>query len=191
MRVGLSEHRAGAVPRSTVRVSVISVSDTRTSETDEGGALVEAMTREAGFSVLRRDLVPDEPSIIRDSVAALATGRGPSRPDAILLTGGTGVAPRDGTVDAVAPLFERRLDGFGELFRMLSFGEIGAAAMLSRSCAGITTDGVAVFIMPGSPAAIRLALSRLILPELGHLVSELRRANREHPDHAQNDDHHH
>lgn len=167
------------------------MSDTRTKETDEGGALVEAMTREAGFSILRRDLIPDEPLIIRDTVMALATGPASTRPDAVLLTGGTGVAPRDGTVDAVAPLFARRLDGFGELFRMLSFGEIGAAAMLSRSCAGITTDGVAVFIMPGSPAAIRLALSRLILPELGHLVSELRRANGEHHDHEQDDDHHH
>ena len=168
---------------------MISVSDTRTLETDAGGALVQAMTSEAGFSVVGRDLFPDEPEQLRGRVRELTgagreahsglpeAGAGPSgipSVDVILVTGGTGVAPRDGTVDAVVPLFERRLDGFGELFRMLSFAEVGSAAMLSRACAGIVA-GVAVFLMPGSPPAIRLALQRLILPELGHLISELRR----------------
>ena len=96
------------------------------------------------------------------------------RPDAVLVTGGTGVSPRDLTVEALAPLFDRTLDGFGELFRMLSYAEIGAAAMLSRACAGLVGQ-VPVFLIPGSPSAIRLAVERLILPELGHLLSELRR----------------
>jgi molybdopterin adenylyltransferase len=170
-------------------VAVISVSDTRTIETDAGGVLVQAMTGAAGFSVVGHDLIPDEPDQLRARVRELvsagleATSGSPEARavqsgipsvDVILVTGGTGVAPRDGTVDAVAPLFERRLDGFGELFRMLSFAEIGPAAMLSRACAGIVA-GVAVFLIPGSPSAIRLALQRLILPELGHLISELRR----------------
>jgi molybdenum cofactor biosynthesis protein B len=93
--------------------------------------------------------------------------------DAVFLTGGTGVSARDGTVEAIAPLLDRQLDGFGELFRMLSFAEVGAAAMLSRALGG-TVGPVAVFAMPGSPAAVQLALPRLILPELAHLVGQLR-----------------
>ncbi|MDB4982915.1 MAG: molybdenum cofactor synthesis domain protein, partial [Myxococcales bacterium] len=97
------------------------------------------------------------------------------RVDAVLVTGGTGLAPRDRTPEALAPLFERRLDGFGELFRALSFQEIGAAAMLSRAEAGVV-GGVLVFLMPGSPAAVRLAMRKLIAPELAHAVGQLRRA---------------
>ncbi|MBC8133421.1 MAG: MogA/MoaB family molybdenum cofactor biosynthesis protein [Deltaproteobacteria bacterium] len=191
--MGLSQHRAAAFEPAAVRVAVLSVSDTRTRETDLGGALVEALTAEAGFCVLGRDIIPDDPDAIRARIRALcqepfdttrqenavanAGDAAPvlTKPDVVLLTGGTGIAPRDGTVEALAPLFERRLDGFGELFRMLSFAEVGAAAMLSRACAGIVRGGVAVFLMPGSPAAIRLAMQRLILPELGHLVAELRK----------------
>jgi molybdenum cofactor biosynthesis protein B len=169
--VAVSEHKASAPSGSSVRVAVVSVSDTRTVETDEGGALVQTLTARAGFSVVARELVRDDPDTIRVRVHDLAASGGV---DAILLTGGTGIAARDGTVDAVAPLFARRLDGFGELFRMLSFAEIGPAAMLSRATAGIV-DGVVIFLMPGSPAAVKLALERLILPELSHLVGELRK----------------
>ncbi|MES1204325.1 MAG: MogA/MoaB family molybdenum cofactor biosynthesis protein [Pseudomonadota bacterium] len=170
--MAVSHHRAVAPQRPDVRVAVISVSDTRTFQTDEGGALVESLATKAGFSITARDLVRDEPDAVRAQVnARVAAGDS----DAILLTGGTGVAPRDGTVDAVSPLFDRRLDGFGELFRALSFAEIGPAAMLSRATAGIV-GGTAVFLMPGSPAAIRLAMDRLILPELSHLIGELRRS---------------
>ena len=94
--------------------------------------------------------------------------------DAIITTGGTGITSRDSTYEAVVGLFEKRLDGFGEIFRMLSFNDIGSAAMLSRACAGIAR-GTAIFILPGSENAVRLAMSRLILPELGHVVRELRR----------------
>jgi molybdopterin adenylyltransferase len=170
--MAVSEHHSFAPPAPSIRVAVISVSDTRTIETDDGGALLEARTIDAGFAFAGRTLVHDEPDLVRARVQALVAGGGV---DVILLTGGTGFAPRDSTVDAVEPLFDRRLTGFGELFRMLSFAEIGSAAMLSRATAGMV-GGVAMFLTPGSPAAVRLALDRLILPELAHLVGELRRS---------------
>src|SRR5204863_3833902 len=112
----------------------------------------------------------------------------------ILLTGGTGLSRRDSTIEAVAQLFDKTIDGYGELFRSLSYAEIGAAAMLSRATAG-TIDAVAVFTMPGSPAGVRLALEKLILPELGHVVAELRRHDgREahgHHEHGQGHEHDH
>lgn len=180
--MAVHEHKAASPGASSIRVAVLTVSDTRTLDTDQGGALVEQMAREAGFHVIGRELVRDEPAAIRDQIGLWAPERGAGASSAgpggavhaILITGGTGVAPRDTTVDVVSPLFERHLLGFGELFRMLSFAEIGSAAMLSRASAGIV-QGVPVFIMPGSPSAVRLALGRLILPELGHLVAELRR----------------
>ena len=94
--------------------------------------------------------------------------------DVVITTGGTGITSRDSTYEAIVGLFEKRLDGFGEIFRMLSYGEIGSAAMLSRACAGIAR-GTAIFILPGSENAVRLALTKLILPEIGHVVRELRR----------------
>ena len=133
--------------------------------------MILALAAKAGFETVGRDLLPDDPDVVRARVRTLLGGGGV---DVILLTGGTGVAPRDSTVEAVVPLFDRRLDGFGELFRMLSFAEVGPAAMLSRASAGVAGK-VAVFVMPGSPAGVRLALERLILPELAHLVGELRR----------------
>jgi molybdenum cofactor biosynthesis protein B len=147
----------------------MTVSDTRTPATDEGGALAETLTAAAGFRVTERVLVRDEPALIAARVRGLVAG---GQVDAVLLTGGTGVSPRDGTIEAVAPLLDRRLDGFGELFRALSFAEIGPAAMLSRALGG-SAGAVAIFVMPGAPSAVRLALTRLILPELGHLVAEL------------------
>lgn len=178
--MAVSEHRANAPATAGVRVAVLTVSDTRTLESDEGGAMLERMARAAGYEVVERALVPDEVARIRQRLQTWAPSENETRTAAppvaaVLITGGTGVSPRDTTVDAVEPLFQRRLDGFGELFRLLSFQEIGAAAMLSRATAGIV-NGVAVFVMPGSPAAIRLALERLILPELAHVVGELRRS---------------
>jgi molybdenum cofactor biosynthesis protein B len=114
---------------------------------------------------------------LRAHVAALAASQ---TIDAIIVTGGTGIAPRDQTPEAVGGLFERRLDGFGELFRALSFGEIGPAAMLSRADAGVV-GGALVFLVPGAPAAVRLAMQRLIAPELAHAVGQLRRAGGQAP----------
>jgi molybdenum cofactor biosynthesis protein B len=169
--VSVAEHKHHAAGGGPVRVSVVTVSDTRTEKTDEGGRLVRELCAAAGAQVVSDAIVPDEPVAVANRVAALAAG---GAVDAILLTGGTGISRRDTTVEAVSALFEKTLDGYGELFRFLSYGEIGAAAMLSRATAG-TIGEVAVFTMPGSPAGVRLALSKLILPELGHVVSQLRK----------------
>jgi molybdenum cofactor biosynthesis protein B len=150
---------------------VLTVSDSRTRADDGSGALIQESLERARHEVLERALVRDEPAEIRAAVS-----RALARPDAdaVLVTGGTGVAARDVTVETVAPLLEKELPGFGELFRMLSFQEIGAAAMLSRALAG-AAERTAVFVLPGSKAAVRLALEKLVLPELPHLVGQLRR----------------
>jgi molybdenum cofactor biosynthesis protein B len=147
---------------------VITVSDTRTLADDSGGALVCELLEAAGHEVALREIVKDEREAIR---AALARALASADCAAVVLTGGTGISPRDVTPEAVEPLLERALPGFGELFRQLSFAEIGAAAMLSRALAGLAR-GKPVFALPGSRAAVRLALDRLILPELGHLAGE-------------------
>lgn len=164
-----SEHRAYAPD--SVRCLVLTVSDSRTPETDTSGQAIQKGLESVGHSVVDRLIVPDEPDAIRENVLRAVT-----HPDidAALVTGGTGVSPRDHTPDTLEPLFERTLLGFGELFRVLSFEEIGAAAMLSRAVAGVA-GGTAIFVMPGSSGAVRLALERLILPELAHLVGQLRR----------------
>jgi len=162
-------HRRSAPGR--IPTAVITVSDTRRGAGDTGGALVQELLEGAGHPCAGRVSVPDEPGEITAALrAALA------RPEvrAVILTGGTGIAPRDRTPEAVEPLLERLLPGFGELFRMLSYQEIGAAALLSRALAGLAA-GKPVFALPGSPAAVRLALERLILPELGHLAGEARK----------------
>jgi molybdenum cofactor biosynthesis protein B len=151
-----------------VGCGVISVSDTRTLADDTGGALVCALLEGAGHRVALREIVTDDAAAIR---AALEKALAAVECAAVILTGGTGVAKRDVTPDALAPLLDRTLPGFGELFRQLSFAEIGAAAMVSRALGGLAR-GKPVFALPGSPAAVRLALERLILPELGHLVGE-------------------
>jgi molybdenum cofactor biosynthesis protein B len=162
-------HRREAPVR--ISAAVITVSDTRTPETDSGGALVAGLLCEAGHSVVLRRVVKDEIDAIRAAVEE-ALGRADVR--AVIVTGGTGIAPRDVTPDAVLPLLDRLLPGFGELFRMRSYEEIGPAAMLSRAFAGLR-DGRVVFGLPGSRGAIRTAMSQLILPELGHLVGEGRK----------------
>ena len=166
--MGQHEHHASA-PR-TVTVAVVTLSDSRSPADDRTGDTIVALLEAAGHSVAGRELVREDPPAIRAALeAALA---GPAQ--AVILNGGTGIAPRDSTPEIVAPLLECELPGFGELFRQLSFREIGAAAMLSRALAGVAC-GKLLFALPGSKAACRLALERLILPELGHLVGELRK----------------
>jgi molybdenum cofactor biosynthesis protein B len=166
--MGHEEHRHEA-PRS-VRVFVITASDTRGEAEDESGAFLREALLAAGHALAGYRIVRDEPEAIR---AALGEAAGAGA-DAVVVNGGTGIAARDRTYEAVEALLEKRLDGFGELFRMLSFAEIGAAAMLSRAVAG-TWGGRAVFSVPGSRAAVRLAWEKLIGPELGHVVRELRK----------------
>jgi molybdenum cofactor biosynthesis protein B len=162
-------HRAYAPEK--VRACVLTVSDSRTPETDSSGSRIQQALEEAGHEVAVRAIVPDELEAIR---ARLREALDREDVDVALITGGTGVSPRDSTVEAVAPLLEKTLPGFGELFRALSFEEIGASSMLSRALAG-TTGRTAVFVMPGSSGAVRTALERLILPELPHLIGQLRR----------------
>ena len=163
------EHRATA-PK-TVGCFVLTVSDTKTPETDTSGAVIRELLTAAGHRVSGSAIVRDEPAqvarIVRDACA---------RDDvqAVLLTGGTGITSRDSTYEAVEALLDKRLPGFGELFRMLSFQEIGAAAMLSRAQLGIHARRIVVSL-PGSPNACRLALERLLIPELGHLLREATR----------------
>ena len=147
---------------------VITVSDTRTPETDTGGQLLADLLARAGHPVVGREIARDEPDVI---AAALDAALARTDVAAVLLTGGTGIAPRDVTPEAIAPRLERVIPGFGELFRALSFAEIGSAAMLSRAVAGIAAGRV-VFALPGSRAAIQLAMEKLVLPELGHLAAE-------------------
>ena len=146
----------------------MTVSDTRTLQTDRGGELIVRLLEENRHQVARRILVRDEPDEIRPVVTDY------QRDDtiqAILLTGGTGIAPRDQTCETLGEMFTKPLPGYGELFRWLSYEEIGPAAMLSRATGGVI-DGTVVLTMPGSPNAVRLAMERLIVPQLGHLVRE-------------------
>ncbi len=160
-------HHRTAAPEK-VPTAIVTVSDTRTLETDTGGALVEEMLEAAGQSVAGREIVKDEPAAI---VAALDAAIADDACRAIVFTGGTGVAPRDVTPDTIEPLLERVVPGFGELFRMLSYEDIGSAAILSRALAGLKA-GKVVFVIPGSRGAVRLAMEKLIVPELGHLAGE-------------------
>ncbi len=168
-------HKSHAPKR--VRVFVLTVSDTRTEETDEGGALARALLTEAGHVIAGSAIVKDDPSAVRACIAeAAARGTGEAGVDVLISTGGTGISRRDSTYEAISALFSKRLDGFGELFRMLSYAEIGSAAMLSRAVAGLLADShLVVFALPGSPSAVRLGLEKLIIPELGHLRFEARR----------------
>lgn len=163
---GLHAHRASAV--ASVPVHVVTVSDTRTLETDSGGALVAELLSAAGHVVAVREIVRDEPAEI---AAAFERSLACADVRALIFTGGTGVAPRDVTPDVIEPRLDRVVPGFGELFRMLSWEEIGSAALLSRALAGLVAGRV-VFVIPGSRGAVRLAMERLIVPELGHLVAE-------------------
>jgi len=154
-----------------VAVHIVTVSDTRTLETDSSGRLISTLLEERGHRVSGRTLLKDEPGDVRQTVTALVHD---SSVDVVITTGGTGITTRDSTFEAIDGLLQKRLAGFGELFRMLSYHEIGAAAMLSRATAGLAGRTV-ILALPGSEHAVRLAMEKLVLPELGHLVREARR----------------
>ncbi len=167
--MAVSDHKQHAPAQ--VRVFVVTVSDSRTEETDTSGRAARTLVEAAGNVVDGYRILQDEP----DEVAALIRRIADERiADVVVTSGGTGISTRDSTYEAVTSLLDKRLDGFGEIFRMLSYAEIGSAAMLSRAVAGVHR-GVAVFAMPGSTAAVKLALEKLIIPELGHLVFESHR----------------
>jgi molybdopterin adenylyltransferase len=169
MSQSTTQHRCES-PKS-IRSAVVTISDTRTLETDRGGALIVEMLTAATHIVTSRHIVRDDPAEIEPLFRRLAD---PAATDAILMTGGTGIAARDRTFETVSSLLTKPMPGYGELFRMLSYEDIGPAAMLSRAVGGVLNN-VIVLTMPGSMAAVRLAMEKLIVPEIGHLVYEARK----------------
>ena len=165
--MSVAEHRA--LSPTHVPCFVLSMSDTRTAAQDTSAQAIVDLLEAAGHSVVGRALLKDEPA----DVTALVRGEIERRAARVIITtGGTGIAKRDSTYEALVGLFDKTIVGFGELFRMLSFEEIGPAAMLTRATAGVA-GGCAIFVLPGSEHAVRLAMTRLILPELGHVAREL------------------
>ena len=167
--MSVSEHK-GQAPAS-IGCFVLTVSDTRTPDTDTSGRAIRDLLASAGHVVTGTAIVHDEPSRV---LAQISQALGDEATQVVITTGGTGITSRDGTFEAVDGLLEKRLDGFGELFRMLSYQEIGPAAMMSRAIAG-TLARKAIFVLPGSEHAVRLAMTRLIVPELGHVVQQLKK----------------
>jgi len=154
-----------------VRCFVLTVSDTRTVDTDTGGRAVTDLLTSAGHSVVGRTIVKDDADVVRETMAQQLNA---ADVDAVISTGGTGITSRDSTYEAVVSLLDKRLDGFGELFRMLSYQQVGAAAMMSRATAGLARGRI-VIALPGSEAAVRLAMEKLVVPELGHMVQQARK----------------
>jgi len=165
----VDQHRAEG-PRS-LRIAILTISDTRTRETDTSGALIAELAEAAGHAIIERTIVADEPDLIGPLLEAY---RDAGDLHAALLTGGTGISPRDRTYETVSALLTRPLPGFGELFRMLSYAEIGPACIMSRAVGGLMGELV-VLALPGSRAAVELAMTRIVLPELPHLVQQARK----------------
>jgi molybdopterin adenylyltransferase len=151
-----------------LRLGVITASDSRDPETDLSGRLIRELLESAGHRVAHYEILPDSPEQIRRAVSDNL-----AKLDGVIINGGTGIAARDSTIEAVRPLLEKELEGFGELFRMLSYNEIGPAAFLSRALAGISA-GKIVVALPGAPQACRLAMEKLLIPELGHMAHLLK-----------------
>ena len=163
------EHKATA-PRS-IGCFVLTISDSKTEATDTSGRLIRELLTGAGHTVVGHAIVRDEPTQV---TGLIRKGCADAAVEAFVLTGGTGVTSRDSTYEAVEVLLDKRLTGFGELFRMLSYEQIGSAAIMSRACAGLVAGRI-VISLPGSEAAVRLAMERLVIPELGHLVQQASR----------------
>lgn len=164
------QHRKIAEDRGPVSLAVVTVSDSRTLETDTNGQYLKAEIERSGHRLVAYHVVKDEPAQIQHLIEQLASGEA----QLILFNGGTGISPRDTTYDVLSRNLEKTLPGFGEIFRMLSWGQVGAAAMLSRATAGVYKRKVVVST-PGSPAAVKLAWEKLILPEIAHLAWEVTR----------------
>jgi molybdenum cofactor biosynthesis protein B len=164
--MSVAEHKAAA-PQS-IQCFIVTVSDTRTLENDSSGQTIADLLTAAGHVVTGRALVRDDPELVHSVIGRHLADRGVQ---VLITSGGTGITSRDSTYEAISTLLEKRLDGFGELFRMLSYEQIGPAAMMTRACAGLVARRI-VIALPGSPAAVRLAMEKLIIPELGHLVQQ-------------------
>lgn len=165
-----SKHHKELAAGIRVCCAVLTVSSSRSEQTDETGKLIEELLRSKGHEVLGREVVREDPELIRRRVESWLA----DQIDVLILNGGTGISKQDHTTDVILSILEKELEGFGELFRFLSYEEVGPASMLSRAKAGVA-NGKLVFCLPGSPNAARLAMEKLILPELQHMVWELRR----------------
>jgi molybdopterin adenylyltransferase len=165
----VTEHRQAA--REKLNLAIVTVSDTRTLATDTSGALIVELAEESGHRIVARHIVRDEPAEMTPLIVGLCAV---VELDAILVTGGTGISPRDQTYETVSALMTKPLPGFGELFRMLSYAEIGPACLLSRAVGGLIDQKV-ILVMPGSRAAVELAMRKIVLPELPHIVREARK----------------
>jgi molybdenum cofactor biosynthesis protein B len=168
--MGAEEHRQKAAEQGSVPIAIVTVSDTRTPETDASGQLIRELAETAGHLIVDYRIVKDEPDQVARALDDFAAGLA----RLIIFNGGTGISRRDRTFDVISARLEKTLTGFGEIFRMLSYQEVGAAAMLSRATAGVYRQRV-VISTPGSPNAVRLAMEKLILPEIQHLAWELTR----------------
>jgi len=168
--MGVQDHKEAASGLTGLRAAVLTVSDTRTEETDESGKLMIELIEAQGHIVSSYRILKNEPEAVRTAVSELA-----QEVDFLITTGGTGMSPRDLSIEACRPLFTKELEGFGDVFRLLSFQEIGSAAILSRATAG-SVGRAMLFCLPGSKAAVRLACERLILPEIKHLLAQVRKA---------------
>ena len=169
MSESVEKHREASPDK--LSIAVLTISDTRTPETDTGGNIIVELMQEAGHEVARREIVRDDAPRIMEVLEGLVADEGV---DAVVTTGGTGISARDSTYEVVGRLIDKKLDGFGEIFRMLSYEEIGAAAILSRAVAGAAGSKF-VACLPGSTNAVRLAMEKLLVPELPHVVFELRK----------------
>ena len=170
MNTSVERHRRGVEGRKA-KCAVLTISDSRTAENDTSGDLLRDRLESAGHQLVARRWVRDEP----EEIGAVLTGWLADRAaEVIVTTGGTGVSRRDSTIEVVDRLLDKRLEGFGELFRMLSYAEVGSAAMMSRAVAGLSGEAL-LFALPGSPAAVQLALDKLVMPELPHLLFERQR----------------
>lgn len=158
-------------PGMTVTCAVVTVSDTRSPDTDKSGQLIQQLLLGANHAIATYIIIKDEPAQIQEQIELLGKS---ANLDAVIVNGGTGIAPRDTTYDAIEKLLEKTLPGFGELFRFLSYQEIGSRAIASRAVGGVYQNKL-IFSLPGSTNAVRLAMSKLILPELPHLVSQMKK----------------
>jgi len=165
--MSVAEHKEKG--KKSVGCFVVTVSDTRDETTDQSGQLIKELLAEKGHPLAGYRIVKDEPAQIG---ALLHEALAKRDVDAVIVNGGTGISPRDGTFEVVSRLLEKRLDGFGEIFRLLSYQDIGSAAIMSRAVAG-SAKGKVLISLPGSKGAVDLAMRRLVLPELGHMVSQL------------------
>jgi len=168
--MGASDHRQQATTEGEVPIAIVTVSDTRTPETDISGNLIRELATTAGHRVVAYRIVKDEPAQVSEALDDFCTAQA----KLVIFNGGTGISRRDRTYDVISGALEKSLPGFGEIFRMLSYQEIGSPAMMSRATAGVYRGSV-VISTPGSPNAVRLAMEKLILPEIQHLAWELTR----------------